>query len=105
MSGKGDKRRPKKITDEEFAARWARIFGSEFKKDTPRNLHALHRMTSILVGVLFLFLSGCASFLPVNPQAGVEAEMQYRASMEALRGEHGPARSSWNFYRGMKRAQ
>ena len=33
MTGKGDKRRPKKVDDETFADNWERIFG---KKDDKR---------------------------------------------------------------------
>lgn len=67
-------------------------------------LHAL-LLTSILLGAL-LFLSGCVGWrLPTNPNAGVEAEMQYRASMEGLRGEYGTARSAWDAYRGLTRAK
>jgi len=33
MSGKGDKRRPAKVSDEEFASNWERVFGKKPERD------------------------------------------------------------------------
>lgn len=101
MNGKGSKRRPKRISDAEFADRWERIFGNKQKSTRREHLHAPQTIPSILLGALLL-LSGC---LQPRPNAGVEASMQFRASMEALRGEYGPARGAWDTYRGLTRGK
>lgn len=96
MSGKGSKRRPKVISDDEFADRWERAFGR--KKGTQGRPTTKPLSTPpflLLLGALFL--AGCTSWNRLPPDGGraaARAELQYRASLEALHGEYGPARAA-----------